>query len=434
MKKTIIILFLFISFVANAATYYIATTGNNSNPGTITQPFGTWQYAFNKLSAGDILYVRGGTYTGMLGVSGSRSFGVRVQGINGTSGSHITVSAYPGEVPILDGASLTSTTGSNVGIELYDCSYWDFIGLTVTSFLQYSDNIYPSSGWFERRVSHMTHTRCTVTNCGRGFVAQDGIDYIYFTNCDSYMNYDRYTDPSGALPGSLCDGFYCPLDAGTHVFFTGCRAWNNSDDGWDCFHSRGGYIVWTNCWSFENGQCGNMKGDGSGFKLGIINGPIESGIQRILKNCLSFGNLVGYDQNSGPNGTIVQMAIYNCTSASNKNVGFQFNYDDKAMIRNNISYNETVGDFGSSDKVDHNSWRNGLSVSSADFVSLTSTDAKGARGVDGSLPVITYLHIAVGSHLIDAGVNVGIPFNGIAPDLGAFEMQNDSTTSIPVYK
>lgn len=434
MKKTIIILFLIISVAVHATKYYVATTGNNSNHGTITQPFATWHYAFNKLSAGDTLYVRGGTYTGLLGVSGSHAYGVSVKGIDGTSDSHITVSAYPGEVPILDGSSLKLTSGSNIGIEFNDCSYWDFIGLTVTSFLQYSDNKFPAPGWTESGVTHMSHTQCTVTNCGRGFVAEHGIDYIYFTNCDSYMNYDRYPDSSGALPGSLCDGYYTPVEAGKHVFFTSCRAWNNSDDGWDCFHSRGGYIVYTDCWSFENGKCGNIVGDGSGFKLGLIRGPNESGIQRFLKNCLSFGNYVGFDQNSGPDGTIVKMALYNCTSASNRNAGFQFYYDDKAVIRNDISFDETPGDFGSSKEVDHNSWQNGLTVSSADFVSIISTTAKGARGTDGSLPVITYLHLAKGSHLIDAGVNVGIPFNGNAPDLGAFESQNPSIIPLPVSK
>jgi hypothetical protein len=34
------------------------------------------------------------------------------------------------------------------------------------------------------------------------------------------------------------------------------------------------------------------------------------------------------------------------------------------------------------------------------------------------LPAIDFLRLAPGSHLIDAGVNVGLPFNGSAPDLG----------------
>ena len=45
----------------------------------------------------------------------------------------------------------------------------------------------------------------------------------------------------------------------------------------------------------------------------------------------------------------------------------------------------------------------------------------GARQPDGSLPTLDFMHLASGSDLIDTGVYVGIPYNGSAPDLGAFE-------------
>jgi hypothetical protein len=431
MKKAILILFLFTTFVVNATTYYVATNGNNHNPGTITHPWATWQYAFNKLAAGDILYIRGGVYKDCLGSYGSNFFGVRVEGVNGTSANHIKISAYSIEKPILDGSGLIYTSGSIVGLGLYNCKYWDFVGLTVTGFLQYSDNVYSSPGWYENNVSYITHSMCTVTNCGRGFVVDGSKDYIYFTNCDSYLNYDRFTDPSGALPGGLCDGFYCPTDKGTHLFYSGCRAWNNSDDGWDSFNSTGGYIVWVNCWSFKNGQCGNIKGDGSGFKLGVINGPKEPGTERTLKNCLAFNNRgLGFDQNDGGYGTLVPMVIYNCTSGSNGKYGFSFGNGNESIIKNCISYNETVGQFGRN-TVDHNSWQNGHTVSSADFVSIDESELTHQRKADGSLPEINFLHLITGSRLIDKGVDVGIPYNGKAPDLGAFETHTGSPTSIP---
>jgi hypothetical protein len=54
--------------------------------------------------------------------------------------------------------------------------------------------------------------------------------------------------------------------------------------------------------------------------------------------------------------------------------------------------------------------------------------AVGPRQPDGSLPAIDFLKLAPGSHLIDAGVDVGLPYNGPAPDLGWFE----SGTAAPV--
>jgi len=58
----------------------------------------------------------------------------------------------------------------------------------------------------------------------------------------------------------------------------------------------------------------------------------------------------------------------------------------------------------------------------------------GERQSDGSLPVSNYLKLASGSKFIDAGVNVGIPYGGNAPDLGAFEIQTSAITqAIPIY-
>jgi hypothetical protein len=432
MKKAILILFLFASVAVNATTYYVATTGNNNNPGTITQPFGTWNYAFGKLKAGDILYVRGGIYTGVLGVSGSNSFGVRIEGVNGTSASHITVSAYNGEVPILDGSSCKLTTGSNVGILINSCNYWDFVGLTVTNFTQRSVNAFSCPGWVNSNCSHITLTFCTVHECGDGFTLWGTKNYIYYKNCDSYQNFDHMNDSGGE--GGLANGFASGLNKGEHIYYEGCRAWENSDDGWDCFNGSGGsgYIQYLNCWAFKNGAYGGVSGDGSGFKLGVSVSSADGGIQRTLKNCLSVNNsLWGYDQNDGGYGTLIPMALYNCTSYGNRNGGLNFRNGAASIIRNCLSKNETLGSFGSN-TVDHNSWQNGLIVTSADFASIDATELIRPRKADGSLPDINLLHLVTGSRLIDAGVDVGIPYSGKAPDLGAYEMQIGSTSPVPV--
>lgn len=45
-----------------AETYYVATTGNDSNPGTENQPFLTIAHAVDSMVAGDTTYVKEGTY------------------------------------------------------------------------------------------------------------------------------------------------------------------------------------------------------------------------------------------------------------------------------------------------------------------------------------------------------------------------------------
>jgi hypothetical protein len=56
MKKLILLLFFAFSSVVSATTYYVATTGKDSNPGTINQPWATWQKAFLVAEPGDTVY------------------------------------------------------------------------------------------------------------------------------------------------------------------------------------------------------------------------------------------------------------------------------------------------------------------------------------------------------------------------------------------
>ena len=69
-----------------------------------------------------------------------------------------------------------------------------------------------------------------------------------------------------------------------------------------------------------------------------------------------------------------------------------------------------------------------VTVTDADFVSLDWTEMTRARKSDGSLPDINFLKLAPGSDLIDAGINVGLPYYGNAPDIGYCENTAGSVT------
>jgi pectate lyase len=60
-------------------------------------------------------------------------------------------------------------------------------------------------------------------------------------------------------------------------------------------------------------------------------------------------------------------------------------------------------------------------LSDKDFISIDESELVLPRQANGDLPVIRLLRLAPGSALIDKGVDVGYPFHGVAPDLGAFE-------------
>lgn len=82
-------------------TYYVSPSGSDSNPGSESQPFLTIQKGINTAMAGDTVYVRTGTYQEFL--THPRS---------GTSTNRITIQAYPGESPILDGTGMVNDSDS----------------------------------------------------------------------------------------------------------------------------------------------------------------------------------------------------------------------------------------------------------------------------------------------------------------------------------
>jgi len=56
--------------VVQAADYYVSTTGNDANSGTLASPFATIQHAVDQATSGDTVYVRAGTYREEVDMSG----------------------------------------------------------------------------------------------------------------------------------------------------------------------------------------------------------------------------------------------------------------------------------------------------------------------------------------------------------------------------
>ena len=83
-------------------TYYVSKAGNNANPGTISSPWKTLGKASSAtLNPCDTVYVRGGVYS-EFSVWFTRS---------GTATQPISVLAYPGEFPVVDGTGLNIPAG-----------------------------------------------------------------------------------------------------------------------------------------------------------------------------------------------------------------------------------------------------------------------------------------------------------------------------------
>jgi hypothetical protein len=101
---TVILIFLSTQFYSQT-TYYVAPTasgGNNSNSGTsLAAPFETLQHAIDQLTAGDILYIREGTYRETITIDE-----------DGSSGNLITIQNYNNEVVTIDGTTDIAGTWS----------------------------------------------------------------------------------------------------------------------------------------------------------------------------------------------------------------------------------------------------------------------------------------------------------------------------------
>lgn len=90
-------LLLGLSAPAWSATYYVATDGNNASAGTATYTaWATMDKATSTMVAGDTTYVRGGTY---------RENTVVFDNSGNADDGYITLMAYPGETPTIDGST-----------------------------------------------------------------------------------------------------------------------------------------------------------------------------------------------------------------------------------------------------------------------------------------------------------------------------------------
>jgi uncharacterized repeat protein (TIGR02059 family) len=439
MRKAIFMLFICTSFVVNATTYYVSTSGSNSNNGTsLTTPWLTWQYGFDRLKAGDILYIRGGTYrtTG----NASTSTHIYMSNLAGTSSSHITISAYNGEVPVFNLDNITTNQGSCFALLMTGCTYVDVKGLTITGLAQPSSASNVAGFFISGGSSHVTIENCVVHHIGGyGFTCNNS-NYITYKNCDAHHCADPYSS-SGAWENA--NGFGVTggvaLNTSDNITYDGCRSWNNADDGFD-FYGVDAFITVNNCWSFWNGydDSFNALGNGQGFKLGPnYSSTYNNTVRRVITNTISAGNKYhGFDKNYGEMGGGCVMKFYNNVAYGNAKYGWEFTYGSNVadVFKNNIAAANGSGpaNLESNAISDHNSWNGSTTVSNSDFQNYTISALTAPRQSDGSLPQITAFHLAVGSKLIDAGVDVGLPFTGNAPDLGAFEVQSGTTVQVPL--
>lgn len=263
----------------DAKVIYVAPQGDDAAAGTIDAPLATLPAAYRLTEGGDTVCFRGGTYnvtdSQVMKINGVYAFVFALEKA-GTAEHRTCYMGYPGERPVFDFSALMLDgkhrfAAFYLGADYVHLRNFDIVGVPV-------------------RIKGHTQSECVSARRGSHCIVEDiamhdGMAIGYYqkrgshnlvVDCDAYNNYDDYSE--GPYGGNV-DGFGC------HVFdtfevgnvFRRCRAWRNSDDGFDLI-SCAAPVEIDHCMAFYNGYCPSSNpadtvnfvsaGDGNGFKAG----------------------------------------------------------------------------------------------------------------------------------------------------------------------
>jgi len=195
MKKLINILLIISIFsicgistsIAAPNIYYVSTTGNNNNPGTITLPWRTVSYGVSHIVAGDTLYIREGTYQETVYIF-----------VSGSSTQPIIISGYNDENVIIDGNNNTIPShGSGSYLVTINGGYVTFAHVTVQNSGEHGVGVFGSHS----TISHLEIYR----NWRRGAGLGGNYEIAEYLNVhqNAMVNYQGATgqDPTALTAG-----------------------------------------------------------------------------------------------------------------------------------------------------------------------------------------------------------------------------------------
>ena len=413
---------------SSAATIHVSPSGSDSAAGTEQAPLASVQAAVDRATPGDTILLHDGVFVcdRTILLSGS-----------GTPEQPLRLLAASAARPVLCFEPLrrSDEEAERVGSRgiLLSGDHWVIEGLEIRHAPDNGLKIEGSHNRVERCVFHHNGDSGLQIGLGKKSENDDGARAAHnaIVNCDSFRNFDARTK------GENADGFACKLYPGAGNSFAGCRAWENADDGWDLFMTTFP-VTLDRCWAWHNGDPGmfpvqgTYSGDGNGFKLGGQDKPAS----HLVRRCIAFDHPFGSGNGFEDNNNTAPITLQNCTAWGNR-TNFQFK---KAahVLENCVSFAPTKAKSGVAFDADvvcrNNSWKPDphpqkpgkyLSTLAADeFTGLDAGLAVADRGADGRLPDNGFARPRAGGSLVDVGRDVGLPFAGAAPDLGAVETES----------
>lgn len=314
--------------------FSVATWGDDSSPGSLTNPWKTLQHGINNLQPGDNLLIREGIYKEYVSLKKS-----------GTRENPIMIRVFQGEEAVLDGDGVGWKYGFNFE---FGVSFVTLFGLKVKDFEGYGVALWGEN--LSIRLQDLEVLGCGVglhiisandlliegcnfhNNSGPGLVVSPGP----LKNARILRTRSSYND-SPESP----DGF--ALDSGTDIVIEKCTAEYNTGSGFNCLTSN---TTISASFSRDNG-CYGMKCTGDGYKLVncIIDSNGMSGI--VLQGGGGYELFNNLTINCGLKGDYGLLAVPEASSPHAR----------LSLVNNIFAFNYGGVHFGSSaalEKEDHN--------------------------------------------------------------------------------
>ena len=284
MKKIFLIVIVILTtiFGYSQNSFYVSTTGNNSNNGSLSSPWLTIQYGCNQLQAGDTLNIMAGVYQEKIDLD-----------VSGTSTAYITIQNYLNDNVIIDAINFNDANA----IIWTDNSYLRIKGLHLTN---------------------------NIHNYASGLALQDVAHHIEILN-NKISNIKFSSDPNAPITTNTNA---VPLDI-------------YADNSVDSIHHI--TIYGNEVFNNQTGYSENIAAGGNFTDFIIENNIVHDNTNIGIDIGGNYGICPVSALDHGRNGIIRDNLVYNCDSPYSTAAGIYIDGGWDIVVENNICHHNGYG-------------------------------------------------------------------------------------------